>query len=307
MRAPLFAASLLLGACGTEPSQPVETSSALPPGIVARVGAEEVSADAVARVAKERGLAPRAALALLVRDALFAQAVREDPSARALVSVGERGALARVVLEDLAARAAMEGPPTEAEIQTVRERRWYDIDRPEATRTIHVVALAKDAALRQKARALAERLRSAVAGVTTADDFEAKAKAVPAGDIEVRVERLDPVAKDGRVVPARPPIPGEPVARLDLPFAEAASALPAPEAQSEVVETSHGFHVIMMLERVPAHRVPAEVAEPLLRKEALTDRARAAELALERSLINSAPVGIDRAAEQLTSLVSVVP
>jgi hypothetical protein len=69
----LVAATLLAVGCGAGESPSVATSP-LPPGALARAGSELVQSHTVARIAAAQGVSPRAALALAISDALFAQA-----------------------------------------------------------------------------------------------------------------------------------------------------------------------------------------------------------------------------------------
>lgn len=293
-------------ACGQAPQEPTTTTE-LREGVVARVGQDEIRAETVALIAAQQAITPKQALELAVRDALFASALREREDTAPLVAVAERAALGRALLEELRAQANQAGPPTPGEVQAVIARHWYQVDRPAGARTIHVVALSKEPKDKAPAHAVAEQLRNAVAGAKTAEEFEKAAKQVASPDIEVKVESLPAVAPDGRVVPDKPPLPNAPAGELDKAYATAANALTQPGDQSGIVETAHGFHVIMLLERTPAVVMPEAQRSKVVSREVLADRARALESELVKLVHRKTEVQIDSAARELTARVSVAP
>jgi hypothetical protein len=224
-----------------------------------------------------------------------------------VIAVAERAALARTLLEQLRAQANQAGPPTPAEVQTVMTRHWYSVDRPAGARTIHAVALSKEPPDRPRARALAEKLAKAVAAAKSPEQFEKAAQQVPGAGIEIKVEQLPSVALDGRVIPGKPPVPGDPIGELERPYAEAANALANPGDQSGIVETKFGYHVIMLVERTPAVSMPETERAKVVSREVLANRARALETALLESVRGKLEVQYDRAARELTARVPVTP
>jgi len=306
---------------GGGPSGPPPERGTLTAGTVARVGREEVNEGTVARIAKAQALDLVAARDLAIRDALFASEARargvtNDPALEGQVNT----ALARRLLHQLLADAERQGPVTDAELERVMTRRWIELDRPEGFRTVHaVVELAEnaDAEARGRAEAVARVIREAVLPVAASartierpqpkrpfedvrdpivESFRSAALAVDKDGFKVVVEALAPVAADGRLVQ-----PGG--GTLVEPFARAASALGARGDTSPLVATSYGVHVIVLLERTPALRVPLEERRRLVRDEVVWGRASAARSKLLEGLRRD--VLVERSAESLLALVPI--
>jgi PPIC-type PPIASE domain len=218
-----------------------------------------------------------------------------------------RAALAHALADELAASAVAQGPPTDAELASWTEAHWLEVDRPRAARCIHaVVLLAANAtgSEREAARALAERIRNAVAGAATLDEFRAKALAEPAAELKVKVEELQAVAADGRVVRLGS-APGAPVATYDDAFARAASALTGVGETSPIVASAFGYHVLRLVEVTPELRVAADERRALAARDVFDMRARhqlVDHLAIARAREG---IGIERSAEEATARVQV--
>lgn len=300
--------ALLLFCCaachGREP-EPRETKATLSHGVMAEVGADAIALETVVRVAHAQHVDLAVARERAIRDALFAAAARDrmpQMTANGVVSA----ALARALLEDLAERARASGPPTDDEVAAISRERWYEFDRPETVRVTHVVVRVKDVAQRAAARALAERIQDAVRNVHEADGFRKRAREVPADGFEVIVERLPPTTADGRTFdPDHRLPPGAAPPQLEESFARAAHAIGQTGSQSPIVETSYGYHVILLEERLPERIVPLEQRRIALENEIWSRRAAAAERELLDRLQQTARIEVDRAFEDLTSRLQI--
>lgn len=86
-------------------------------------------------------------------------------------------------------------------------------------------------------------------------------------------------------------------------YARAANDLQTPGAQSPVVETDYGFHVLLALEIVPEVRVAPADLRGLVHDEALSLRARPERTRLVEELREKTPIEVARNAMELTRLV----
>lgn len=293
-----FAGALVALACAS-PAAPRPTEAALVAGAVADVAGDAIASDTVARAASAQGLSPREARDLAVRDALFARAARDELDPRLVAGI-ESATLARALLDELEQRARAAGPPTDAEVATLTERHFVELDRPAAVRTVHAVALV-EGSTEAAARDLAARVARAVQDATSADDFTAKARAVEADPKKLHVESLPAVAADGRTLPDRE---HPEVGSFDADFARSANALQNPGDTSAPARSAYGFHVIRLVERVPELRVPLEERRKHLADEALSERARSELDAIVRRTSEAHPAVISRAVDELTAFAT---
>jgi peptidyl-prolyl cis-trans isomerase C len=304
------ASSLLLLAvlwgCGTrsEPARPAR--SALPSGVVARVGEALVSSASVALIAERQGIAPQEALSRAVSAASFAESGRER-LAPGVVSSLERAAAARALLEQLGAEAVAAGPPKDHEIAELIRERWAELDRPVGARTTHAVVINEDPAREAAAKLVAEALRGALAPARASDDFIRLAQSVPAQGFEIKAEALPAITADGRAFERRDQAFLEVPMTFDLDFARAALALREAGELSGVVRTRFGFHVIRLEERIAASARPDAELRDKLGPEVQTRRASRARLALLEKLRGPSSVQIDRAVDELTARVRIAP
>jgi hypothetical protein len=314
--APLVGLVALAGAC-VEPASPSLASA--PPvasgPLVARVGSVGISAAAVAAIAAERRLEPRAALELAVREALFAQAaldagLGERPAVRAAISAG----LARAVLEHARGEAAR-APVAPDELRAATDRRWLDLDRAESFRTVHAVVLVSDrddATRARAARALRDELLRALEGTAArarvsraperagkpwerplrgdpaVDDFLRETKPFEGRGLKVVSQELPPVTADGWSVAVDS-------RRFDAEFAACVAKL-AHRGELAACDSSFGHHVVLLLERVPEQRVPEVQRLSRLREAIVGERAN-------RLL---APVLVQREATELPANVDAL-
>ncbi len=289
----------------SEPTGSHLESSTLPEGIVARVGEDEISTELAREVAGSQGVSKTDARDLLIGDALFAAYAREEFRGTGLVESAERAALARATLSVLQEEARAQGAPTDAEIGAIVSERWSDYDRPALARTKHVVVVVESKDQEAKAKRVADSIAKAVSGVKDPDEFEQRAKSVPTEGLQVRVEQLDPVAPDGRVVVHQQLPPGAPEPRYDKDFARAATDLETVGSQSPVIRSKYGFHVILLLEKLPAIHYPRQQLSKLLEHEVIDQRARRLHQALLERIKKSTAVVTGRATNDYLMRVPV--
>ena len=284
---------------------PLPLTATLPPGVAARAGTNDVPVAVIEGMVRRQGITPAAARDRAIDDALFAAEARValgDAAARR----AEAAVLAAALVAELAEQSRAAGPITDAEITWATERRWREFDRPAAARTAHAVVRVKEPSQADAGRALAERIAESVTGVSAPQEFLAKARAVPAGPFEVRAETLPAIAADGREVDPTAPPEQEP-ARFDLAYAEAANALARVGDQSPLVRSRFGFHVILLIERLPELRRSLAERRQLLAADVLAERARRV---LDDTMVRlraRAPVQVLPTAPELTAAVKPQP
>jgi peptidyl-prolyl cis-trans isomerase C len=298
-----------LGACKNHERAATPAEGPLPPGVLARVGDQDIREESVQRIAAAQGVDAREARKRAIIDALFALERRSDPESAAEVTSSERSVLARVLLERIRTSSRADGPPTNAEIEIVTRERWPVLDRPPSVRTTHAVARVKEPKDRERARAVGTRLREALKGVSKPGDFFARAKELSTQEIEVRAERLPLLAPDGRTfeLPKENGRFAGDLGSLDPTFTRAAHELETPGETSPLVETPFGFHVILLEERLPELRVSIEERRQLLADEIVSRRAKRVLSELVSRLEAETPVEEARDAESLTAMVPVAP
>jgi hypothetical protein len=301
--ASLSAAALVaaLGACerGNQPG-PLTTRATLPAGVAAKVGPEDISVETVRRVAVAQKLEAREARDRAIYDALFAAGARERFAGTGRIKSVERSALARALMEQLLAEARALGGPTDAEITEITAERWPDLDRPASARTTHVVVRVGGAETKAKARALAERIADAVRGVRDPAEFKRRAEKLPRDGLEVLVQALPYTTPDGRVFVEENGVTAAVDQRFDAAFAAAATSIPEVGGQSPIVESSFGFHVILLEQRLPEKRVPLDERRSLLADDVIRRRATRKESEILAQSQASAPIEVSRALDELT-------
>jgi hypothetical protein len=295
---------------------PASTAGPMSAAAVVRVGDVSIGADQIARIAAAQKVSPAEARDLAVRDALFASEARaRGLDASSDVEQQARALFARVLMQDIMTAAEAKGPVTDEELDEVTARRWVELDRPDAARTVHAVAMLKEGATadaRAKAAALAEAIRKAISPAVEVAQrtepqkdpkgpedaanaaFRKAANEPPKGGIEVRVESLSPVVEDGRTLDG---------GTFDKAFARAALALARRGDVSPVFETPYGFHVALLLERIAGHSIPREERRRLVRDEVVTIRAHHAKESLLATVRPTASVS--KSTDALLALVPV--
>lgn len=295
----------LLAACSSPESQPTPTNrpaderAALGGAVAARVGGEPIPLSLVASVAQAQHVAPQDALRKIIDDEIAANSARKrgldqaNPTSWNLTAV--RG---RLVADRLLEEAKKKGSPSDAEVERLSEAHWADVNRPPMVHVMHAIVLlpGKPAEVKQ-ARAIADKMAAAVNDAASPEDFKAKATAVEhPKDIETRVEDLPPFDEDGRVATGGGMVPE---------FAKAAHALKTPGAQTGIVETRFGWHVIRLIERVPERRMALEDRRTAFAEEVLAMRGHDAVTDLFTALRGKTRVEVSPSAEQLMRTVSI--
>ncbi|MEO8801243.1 MAG: peptidylprolyl isomerase [Polyangiaceae bacterium] len=289
---------LLVASCGEKPAPPV-VHAALGGETVAKVGDSVIERSLVEAVAREQHRSADEALSFVVDDAVLAQAARAKKMD--LVASVHRDLIdtnARLVADRIDADAKARGACTDAEVATLSELHKDVVDAPERVRVIHAIAIRpkkQDDSAIARVREVGEALRVATLGATSDEDFEARAKAVPHDGVDIRVEALPPFDEEGAIADGH--------GSMDATFAHAAYALAKPGDLSPLIETTFGFHVIRLQERIPAKRVPTGERRTMFADECVTRRSHdaiAALLAKKRAAVH---VEIARDADEAMSAV----
>lgn len=219
----------------------------------------------------------------------------------------KRLALANAMTRSLAAESAKQGAVTDEELSSWTEYHWAQVDRPAVFRTAHAVVMtaanANPTEL-EKAERVANAIHAAVAGSPDEKTFKARAQAVDKLGLEVKVEGLDFVAEDGRVMRLGADASAQGGA-YDVAFARAAAALSTVGQVSPVTRSKFGFHVIRLEETLPPIRLDIETRRAMAQADVLERRARLALQALLTDVRQRLEPSLERSAEEATSKVSV--
>lgn len=290
---------LVMAACSG--AAPAPTAGPLPTGVIAMCAGETIQAGAISALAARRKISPREAVDILCRDARLAVAAKQRLPPSYLVQSARRAALARATMYEV--RASQGYPPTKTELDEIRKLHWAELDHDEAVETTHAVAIADaaDATARVRAKEVATKILESVRGSSSIEDFIQRAQAVERGGIDVRVERLPAVTRDGRVLSAE-------AGEFDPGFARGANELKKPGDISGLIESSFGFHVIRLSERVEAFHLSDDELAKTVKDEVTTNRTRKALDQLLGELRKKTPVDIERSfAQTLTRLDRSTP
>jgi hypothetical protein len=272
---------------------------------VALVGSRPFDVPLLVKVQQQSGLSADMALEKLVNTQLLGHWAASEGLALGRRRTVERGLLARVLLEKIQAQVEQPAQPTDAEVFDATQARWIELDRPEAFRVTHFVVMTEKTT-EALAQELARRIALAVKGLTNSKDFIEQARAVPANGLKVVAESLSPVTADGRTFQVD--ASGKPVADIgmfDHDFARAASRLDVVGAQSGIVRTRFGFHVLLLDERIEGYTMPIEERRINLWPDILRHRAqRISEQVLDERRRVTVPQ-IDRAALEWMGRIKV--
>jgi parvulin-like peptidyl-prolyl isomerase len=268
LRSPLLAiCALLIAGCGDPGSVPGEGAPAVSPRagsvdperVVALVDGEPITVDDVEELLRraDAGLGRDAALEALVEQQLLAaEAERRGFDADGQVTGERKRVLARLLLERMATEVTLDSLDRE------RLRKIYDAQRerfvhgPER-RVVHAVALGGGPeAGPDRGRELAEQVHRAV---RDADDEEAFREALKPlleqHGRRLKVESLPPFALESK--------------RFARPFVEAAFAAGKTGDVSSPFRTSFGWHVLLVLEELPAAEVTFDEAREVIGADVL--------------------------------------
>jgi hypothetical protein len=249
--------ALQFGACRAQPSGARTTSaSALPAGTIAAVGHRFLRLSQYSDVTAERKGGVLEFIHAWAIDASFAEAAMGGSMELGRLHQIERSVLARSLLEEMRDHALSEGPPTDQEVTKVQAERWFNVDRPAAAQTTHFVVLTKRGRQAEQAEALARKIAAAVHNITNSKAFILAAKRFPADGLDVVAESLPPVTADGRSIQLD--LNGNPIGegpQFDVTFSRAANAIDRVGAQSGIVRTRFGFHVILLDRKFPPRHV----------------------------------------------------
>lgn len=234
----LITAVTLIACAREEPNAPVSApGTRVVTNVVARVGERPIgAADVAARMADE-GLDAKTALARLVDEELLVQeamrvGIREDGEEE---RAAERR-MVRAMLRDFEKELTPERVSME-EVRADFEAHREKLQVPERRVSWHI--LVKDSS--EDGKRLAETIR---AEVLEADDPKVVyARYGKGGDatpeLEVTAEELPPIT---------------PRAAIEQPYKDALFAADAPGLLDSLVETSYGWHVIVLTEILPGER-----------------------------------------------------
>lgn len=302
----LVAMVLLASSCGSERTAPPPPERvALGGEVAARVGTDVIPLSLVVKVAVAQHITPREALSRLVDDAICANAARArgldlERTASWLLTA----ARARTTADRIRAEALQAGPPTDTEIADLTKQYWREVDRPEAVRVVHALAgksdpKKPDAAVDARAQAAAPELRAALLDAHDADDFIAKGKAFPHSGFEIAAQKLPAFAANSAIT--------EGGGGMDPAFVKGAFALTTPGETSPIVESSFGWHVIRLVERVPEQRMALEARRIAFTEEAYMNRAQRLTEGRIAALRATHPLQISDHADNLTRTLSAKP
>jgi peptidyl-prolyl cis-trans isomerase C len=284
----------VLGACDATATDRVATGD--PAGtsvpavtedrLIARIDGRALGVEQVQELidAADAGLGRAAAREALIRaELLAAEARRRGFDRERAVSRARRDALARRLLEREAQQVTVDSLD-QAELERLYAQQRERFVHGPLRKVVHaVVRTGKD---RLEPAAAAEAARRIAAAASTAGTEEEFRAAVGQFKAELgkalKTESLPPFAAESR--------------RFVPEFVSATFALEAPGSVSAPIETSFGWHVIMLLEELPPRNTPFGEAREIIGRELLpAERKRRTEQLFER-LEQQAEITVDNRA-----------
>jgi hypothetical protein len=206
----------------------------------------------------------------------------------------ERAANGRLLVEAIKESPSVRAPVTDADLARLRRERWWELDHGPAHKVLHAVAKFPASGPRnpEAARELASKIYNEVREATTPAEFRQRTLAVVNNDPSVKVEELEPVLQDGRVL-------GPEGATYDTAFAQAAHRVTRPGDIGAPSESSFGFHVIFLLEIIPPRQFDDARLRELVAPEVHTSRARSDLEQLLIGLRRASPPSVEREVDDL--------
>jgi len=229
-----------------------------PGEVAARVDGVPITVGDVRELVDETdgGLGPAEALDALVRQQLLAaEAERREFTGHGEVLSERRNALASALIDRLADEVSLE-TLDQQKLRTVYEQRLNKFVHGPKRRVIHAVArIGKKRLTDEQARQLAARVGEAASGATNRKEFRRAVLPLVAehGRKKLRIETLPPFHEKTKKIAA--------------PFVAAAFGLPGPGHLSEPFQTKWGWHVLLVLEELPARNTSFEEAREIIGAE----------------------------------------
>lgn len=259
VRGAIVLVTLGASGCNSGAKEPAEETSVLHPKSFAAIGQQQLELSLLSPFSPSGRLdkAPG-----VVRDALLAREMSESHAH--WVSAVERSVLARALLEQLEREALRDQPVQQSDLDQHRAHNWLFLDRPRAVRVFEALVPVKNTMEDEGAYRLAKKIRAIAEETHYPEDFAEKLSELREEHPELQANELPPVAEDSRVVPVIP---------FDMRFRDA-PALYGPAVAplenvgdvTEVIGSASGYHVLMALEIVPAHRPSDAEVGHLLRQ-----------------------------------------
>jgi peptidyl-prolyl cis-trans isomerase C len=318
----LFAAgAIVLGSSCHENkvARPPPPSLAETGTVVARVDGTPITGEAVLAIARAKHVSLKEARDLAIRDALFAkEAIAKNLDIGVTRDLDV--ALAQGLVRTFRTDAMAQGPISDDEVVPFAVKNFFFVARPESWATIHaLVPLKTDAsqadidrahsvavAIRDVERPIGASIKgtfpmSNVDAITAA--FDDAANSVDKQGYKLEIEPLPPIAKDGATVflDHRDPLQGP----FDPEFVKGATALAERGDISDPVRSQFGWHVILLLDRVPEQMVKLDPLKVMFADDVYDARAKNARVAFVDGLRKTTPPEIPQNVDATLALLRI--